>query len=279
MLVSGLKKFAQLHLDYRAHRGLSEFSFRSSKPSPGAQNVRITSHDGVFDQVVALRSRTSDWATFRQVFLGNDYNMRRLTRWHDIESRYQNIVRTGSRPLILDLGANIGLSSLYLVKNWPNSTIYSIEPDKDNFELLRANTSEVSSIKPILAAIANRDGKAFIRNPDADAWAFQIQLATADSTSGNIDAISVNSLIQSAAHNERVVPFIVKIDIEGFEQDLFASNLEWLPQFYVVIIELHDWMLPGKASSKNFLRAISRLDRDFLFHGENIFSIMNGDNT
>ena len=70
-------------------------------------------------------------------------------------------------------------------------------------------------------------------------------------------------------------PFIVKIDIEGFEAELFSRNLEWLDRFYVLIIELHDWMLPRQRSSQSFLRAIGALDRDFLYAGENVFSIAN----
>ena len=70
-------------------------------------------------------------------------------------------------------------------------------------------------------------------------------------------------------------PFIVKIDIEGFEGELFSRNLEWLDRFYVLIIELHDWMLPRQRSSQSFLRAVGALDRDFLQVGENVFSIAN----
>jgi hypothetical protein len=38
---------------------------------------------------------------------------------------------------------------------------------------------------------------------------------------------------------------------------------------------LHDWMLPGKGSALPFLRCVSALDRDFLYSGENVFSIDN----
>ena len=41
----------------------------------------------------------------------------------------------------------------------------------------------------------------------------------------------------------------------------------------MLIIELHDWMLPGACNSKNFLRAISQYDRDFVHIAENIFSL------
>ena len=70
-------------------------------------------------------------------------------------------------------------------------------------------------------------------------------------------------------------PFIAKIDIEGAEEELFSSNIAWVDRLPIIIIETHDWMLPGRASSMNFLKAICGKNRDFLFHSENIFSIAN----
>jgi hypothetical protein len=68
---------------------------------------------------------------------------------------------------------------------------------------------------------------------------------------------------------------ILKIDIEGGEQDLFSGDVSWLPLMPIVIVELHDWMLPGQAVARNFLRAISVLDFDFVHVGENVFCFNN----
>ena len=68
-------------------------------------------------------------------------------------------------------------------------------------------------------------------------------------------------------------PFIVKIDIEGFERDLFSANLDWLARTYVVCIELHDWMLPGELSSHNVQKAIAQHPFELFMCGENIFYV------
>ena len=47
--------------------------------------------------------------------------------------------------------------------------------------------------------------------------------------------------------------FVVDGDIEGFEKDLFSQNTEWVQLFPLLIIELHDWMLPREANSEIFL--------------------------
>ena len=72
-------------------------------------------------------------------------------------------------------------------------------------------------------------------------------------------------------------PFIIKIDIEGHEKELFEKNTEWFDKFKIIIIEIHDWMLPGKAVSKNYFTTLvscmKKNNRDIIISGENIISI------
>ncbi len=70
-------------------------------------------------------------------------------------------------------------------------------------------------------------------------------------------------------------PFILKIDIEGGEADLFDDEPEVFARFPVLIIELHDWMLPRGGTSRPFLRWHAAQDRDFVHIGENVFSLCN----
>lgn len=71
-------------------------------------------------------------------------------------------------------------------------------------------------------------------------------------------------------------PYIAKIDIEGGEEALFSCDTEWVDRFPLLIIELHDWLLPRSGSSRNFLSCVARRDRDFVYLGENVFPIRNG---
>ncbi len=43
----------------------------------------------------------------------------------------------------------------------------------------------------------------------------------------------------------------------------------------MLIIELHDWRFSGSANSQTFIKSISGRKRDFVFKGENVFSIRN----
>lgn len=89
---------------------------------------------------------------------------------------------------------------------------------------------------------------------------------------GSLQIVSLDEIIKDYS-KMGFIPFIVKIDIEGYEQELFSSNIDWIDNIPLIIIELHDWMFPSQNKSKNFLNAIANRNRDFLYLGENIFSI------
>jgi FkbM family methyltransferase len=207
-----------------------------------------------------------EYYVFRSIFGNEDYNLARLRRWPDIKAAYDGMVADGRAPLILDCGANIGLSAVYFALEFPAARVVAVEPQPENFRRAVAATAAFPQVKVIEAGVASVPGAARIVDPSLGTDAYRTEL----STGGEIPMLTVPELVHEAAP---AVPFIIKIDIEGFESNLFAANTGWIDDFFVLIIELHDWMLPGACNSKNFLRAISQYDRDFVHIGENIFSL------
>jgi hypothetical protein len=65
-------------------------------------------------------------------------------------------------------------------------------------------------------------------------------------------------------------PFMAKIDIEGFEYDLFSENLDWLNDVHVIFIEPHDWLMSGKRTSQTFQKAMAQHDFEIFIRGENL---------
>ena len=120
------------------------------------------------------------------------------------------------------------------------------------------------------SAIGCVDKRGTLVDPGLGEWGYQV----VSSDGGETDILSMNRLVQEKVA-AGFTPYIAKIDIEGGEGDLFSDHAEWIDLFPVLIIELHDWMLPKSASSRNFLRCIADRNRDFVYIGENIFSIRN----
>lgn len=213
----------------------------------------------------------TDSVTADQVYTFHDYNLKWLRRFDDIRSTYNNIISSAKKCLIIDCGANIGLSTRYFAVEFPDATIIAIEPDLNNIEIAKTNCKSFRNIEFIHSAVGSIDGFVSISNANAEPNSFR----TVKSYSNNdIPMVAINKLLDKYSDHQL---FLTKIDIEGFEDELFSQNTDWVEKSYVLIVELHDWMLPTEANSRNFLKTVANLDRDFVFRAENVFSISNED--
>ena len=56
-------------------------------------------------------------------------------------------------------------------------------------------------------------------------------------------------------------------------RDLFAANTDWIDAAFVIYVEPHDWLLPGKRTSRSFQRELARRDFELLIRGENLIYV------
>lgn len=218
------------------------------------------------------KDSVGDNGVITQIFKQNDYS---IEQWHQgrcLIAHYQKLVNGGDRPLIVDAGANIGASALWFSLAYPEAFLFAIEPEENNFKLLELNTANVARKINFLGGIGSADGVATVRDPGLSDWAFRTERLGGDAASvgGTINMISPRSIL-SRAVKEDLTPFILKVDIEGAEADLFTPPTEWLHEFPLVVIELHDWMFPFSGSSRTFLAALAAGEFDLVHRGENIF--------
>ncbi|SAL54166.1 hypothetical protein AWB73_05870 [Caballeronia turbans] len=208
----------------------------------------------------------ADRSVCKQIFFLRQYATDHLSRAKEIAAFYEAC----ENPLIVDAGANIGAAAVWYALTYPKAKIVAIEPDISNFALLKKNAEAFPAITPLNAAIAATRGTLYLNDPGAGEWAFR----TADRPMENgyaVDALTLEDVMPASG----VTPFILKIDIEGAESDLFSRHCDALNMFPVVVIELHDWMLPGESNSRNFLKWHVEMKRDFVQVGENTVSISN----
>jgi FkbM family methyltransferase len=237
------------------------------------QGVGVMSEVSPTGRPFVYRRNTSDEAVIRQIFHDKDYDLGRLRRGSELLAFRRSRSAAGLRPLIIDAGANIGASSVYFHQQFPDALIFAIEPDRGNFEFLRRNTAGLP-IWCFNGALTARTGPVRVIDPGEGNWGFRTALmADGEINDSAVECIQIGRILDM--HSRETYPFIVKIDIEGAEDELFSRDVEWLNRVPLVIIELHDWLLPKQRTSGNFLRAIASLNRDFVSIGENIFSIDN----
>jgi len=212
-----------------------------------------------------------DLLTVYEIFQEEFYNLDNFEQSKFIKNYYEMILKNKKKPLIIDCGANIGSSSIYFRKIYKDSFIVSIEPELNNFSLLKNNFIDKNS--EIINKAISCDGKNYFLNYSNDPRGFKIEK---NSIFSQTESLTVDNILEK--HNEKCLPFIIKIDIEGFEENLFSTNYNWLSNFPIIIIEIHDWLIPGKNNSKNFLKSLNEISggnckRDLIVSGENLISI------
>lgn len=227
-------------------------------------------------QTTRLRVRhgTTDAAVIWQCFVENQYEIPRfpnLEAFHydAVQHHYLATIADGRKPLIIDCGANMGASATWFDMRFPGSAIVAVEPAEANLALLKENCKTRANIQVLEAGVGGADEDAFLQDYGGGHWGYQTGKAQ---TGKPVKIVSLSNLIKTNT-NSVVKPFLLKIDIEGAEKDLFGQSLETVASFPVIIIEPHDFYMPGARTASPFFRFHADAGRDFLFGYENVFSI------
>jgi FkbM family methyltransferase len=216
---------------------------------------------------ITLRYKETDAAVLRQVFSRREYNFSRFPQRARLQAAYEAIAASGKRPLIIDAGANIGLAAIWFAKLYPKALVVAIEPDAANLEICRRNVAPFENILLVEGAIGARSGRVGLVNPKGRADAVRTERDEA----GAVQVFTIADLRARAGPDTHLL--LVKVDIEGFESDLFSENVGWIDDAAAVIVEPHDWMLPGQFSSRPLQRAMFSRDFEMLIHRESLLFI------
>jgi len=220
---------------------------------------------------IHLRAGTSDFHAFCQIFALREYdfeNFEDVRQSALVRQAYEEELGAGGTPLIIDAGGNIGLAALWFAHRFPQARIVSLEPEGGNFELLRQNTAAHPNIIPMRLALWAERESMRLSNPDAEPWAYQVGRGAAASAENAVEALGVSDILRQE-RRDRIL--IAKIDVEGAESEIFAKNTGWIDGARLIIVELHDHLIPFQRTSRTFYRAISRIDAEVVNMGENAF--------
>jgi FkbM family methyltransferase len=153
---------------------------------------------------------------------------------------------------IVDLGANIGLTSLYYATLFPNARLFCIEPEPDNFNLLKLNCEQNGfQWTCIQQAIGDKQGKAkLLRNEFAN----QHSLVSGDSNKQDAVEVEVGTMPSLIDSHQIEGIDLLKVDIEGAEESLFAQCSSWISSVRIIIIEIH----PPLVDYNNVINSITK---------------------
>lgn len=200
---------------------------------------------------IEIRNGTSDSWVAIQICLQNEYTF-------NLDRNPRSIV---------DVGANVGISTAYFATMFPSAKIVALEPEESNFRQLKKNIAAYPNVTAVHAALWDTDGIVNVSDPGLSEWGFQVKKGQALESKNSVRSITILTLMREHGIDEID---ILKIDIEGAEIEVFEASKTWIKNVGLLIAELHDG--ERKGSSRAFYNNTNNFDDEWRI-GENVYLV------
>ena len=235
-------------------RAALDLLVRHARGARGLMTVTTGTHQ------LSVRPGDSDFKVLTQIFGFEDY---------DIGAHKRDVLRDRARagraagftPIIIDAGANIGCSALYLARLVPEALVIAIEVDRDAFALLEANCAGEAAIRCVNAALWRDDQGVLLIGAAAQSWAHAVE------PGGDAPSCTLESLLAAIPNAD---PLMLKLDIEGAEREVCEASAALVAQFPCILVEPHDFMRAGAGCLSPLYRALAHKRMDTVLMGENL---------
>lgn len=139
-------------------------------------------------------------------------------------------------PVIVDAGANIGISALWFLAHHPGAQLTCFEPGSGNFELLTHNLGSYSNVALERAALGSEEGELLLNLSGHGALH---SVKGADHAVGSEPTLAVR-LDRYLADSgiERID--LLKLDVEGSELDTLRGLGDHIRAVEVIVGEMHE---------------------------------------
>jgi len=188
----------------RKHRHIITFVFRSGVP-------------------VHLRANSSDLEVLLEVCGRGEYEC--VAKLNDVAT-------------FVDLGANVGVTSLFLWKKLGFTRLLAVEPEPRNFQLLNRNLDQMRSagvqVELIESALWTHDNGIRLQTQGLKDWSFNVD--ESNKAGLKTSSVTMKSLLERLGTRAD----LVKMDIEGAELSVLeALGKEELSQIHFLAVEFH----------------------------------------
>lgn len=141
---------------------------------------------------------------------------------------------SNSKPIIIDCGANMGLSVLYYSKTFPNAEIFAFEPDQSVLPFLEKNILEqqLTNVTLYKKAVWNKE-EVLTFYTDKNMGG-RIGVEYRDQTPIKIQAVRLKDFINQPID-------MLKMDIEGAEYEVLKDCVEVLHYVNNIFLEYHSF--------------------------------------
>lgn len=209
LIPTQVKDFVKAKLNLQGHT----FSYLLKKPRFQRENIEL------FGASFEILDGPSFSFLYQEIFVREIYKFKSNT----------------TTPVIIDLGANIGVSILYFKKAFPNARIIAFEADPTVFEVLKINLRKqgLHDVELVNKAIWKEKTTLNFQPEGADAG--RISSGKTGSTF-EVETEDINELMGQY----ETVDFL-KIDIEGAEVEVLQRMSDELSKVKRIFIEYHSF--------------------------------------
>jgi FkbM family methyltransferase len=177
---------------------------------------------------VRLRLRTSDVSVAGKILLEREY---------DLPLRAEPAV-------VLDVGAYIGISTLWFAARYPGARVIALEPDPANATILRQNVRGIDRVDVLGEALWCADEPVQLAVREGAHWATRVE--SAHGGRPTVPGTTITTLLERLGLSEID---LLKLDVEGSEVEIFGADAErWLPRVRAIAVEVHEGLRPGARS-------------------------------
>ena len=181
------------------------------------------SHLQVCHENLVFEARKSDWLAIREVIIDGEYHF------------IGDIIDPKKSYRILDLGANIGLFAIKAFSICNSSSIYSVEASSDTHHILSANVMNNAGYKwaALHGAVWKCNGSLVLQKSNNP-------MGHRVGQNGCGETVPAYTLDRLSELFKQKKFEIIKMDIEGAEQEVVMSDNSIIKRADHVLIEIHN---------------------------------------
>ena len=194
------------------------------------------------DKLQEFEIKVAPSRRFRVQLRDNQFDM---TTFAEFFSAQHAIIPTQMPPfvpkVIYDIGANIGIASLYFAARYPQAQCFGFEPVPSNFQICSANYGNLPQGRMFPWAVGAHSGSATFEFDEADLRGGRLEATQpgGDKPAHQRLTVPVVSIADLVTEQQLTPPDFVKIDVEGAEMAVLAGIGPCLPHIQRVLIETH----------------------------------------
>ena len=195
------------------------------KPLIDHPEITVRELLGEPDLLVLSACTNNEENLLRAVLYGKEYQLPNLPlRLHDAP--------------VFDVGANLGMFSIAVRRQFPDAPIHAVEPSKQNLAILRHNLSKIKQVQIHPYCLGDRDetttlhlGRAISGLADS---LYSNRLSSNDMV--EVDVLDAKRLFESHVRGELA---ILKLDTEGHEIPILTRLSNEFPRIVAIMMEYH----------------------------------------